>query len=453
MLMPGSDENDPLIIVSSYSKFDNLAHGPRGSEADHSLRVFRLDPSRGTLTLQTVLGKDLMNPAFSRKHPEKDVVYACTETVENNGEVVAYNVCRKTGRMGMVGYPVDAGGSSTCYLTIDPSQRWMLVCNYWNSLLTSLPINPKTGELGPPVHSYDPKEGRGMRVSASERANHSHNDATTAANRQADPHSHALVISPYISASEVEVGDPGYAKSMAYVPDLGMDIIRQFSFDSNTGVLTPAGQFPSGAKSSAPHGPRYIVFQLQRKFKPAAFVVNELSCTISVFSFDVDAANVVHRESGKSDPKSLPDTLQLVQSISTIPPAFSRQINTCGRVCLHPTGRFVLVSNRGHDSIAVFSVTSQGGSPRLSSVGIFHTLGRTPRHFQLDASGQWLIAANQDSDSLTVFRFNIATGALDAIPTSFVAVPSPNFVMFMDDQDVGSCTRWPLQPTGSVARL
>ena len=135
----------PLLVVSSYSRFDNLAHGPRGSEAEHSLRVFRLDASTGTLSLQTAVGRDVMNPAFSRKHPEKNIVYACTETVEDNGEVVAYNVCNETGRMSQLGGPVDAGGSSTCYLTIDPTQRWMLVCNYWNSLLCSLPIDPSTG--------------------------------------------------------------------------------------------------------------------------------------------------------------------------------------------------------------------------------------------------------------------------------------------------------------------
>jgi 6-phosphogluconolactonase (cycloisomerase 2 family) len=444
----------PLLVVSSYSRFDNLAHGPRGSEAEHSLRVFRLDASTGTLSLQTAVGRDVMNPAFSRKHPEKNIVYACTETVEDNGEVVAYNVCNETGRMSQLGGPVDAGGSSTCYLTIDPTQRWMLVCNYWNSLLCSLPIDPSTGLLGPPAHSYDPKEGRAMKVSAANRANHSHNDASTAANRQADPHSHALVVCPYVPA-KATLNEPTNSRYMAYVPDLGMDVIRQFSFDSVSGRLTPVGTFPSGAKGEAPHGPRYIAFQLRKKYAPAAFVVNELSCTIGVFAFDVDGAVAAHQYaergggSGSAGGRSHRPTLRLIQTISTLPPAFSREINTCGRICLHPSGEFVLVSNRGHDSIAVFRV--QKRDMRLLPLGIFHTLGRTPRHFQLDSSGQWLIAANQDSDSLTVFRFNMSTGHLDAIPTSFVAVPSPNFVMFMDDQDVGSGLCWEIDR--AAARL
>eukprot|EP00941_MAST-03F_sp_MAST-3F-sp1_P000749 g749.t1 len=423
----------PLVVVSSYSKFSNLAHGPNGTEASHSLRVYRLNPHAGTLSLQTVLGDKLENPAFSRFLPERSVVYTCTETVEENGKVFAFKLDHDTGAMTQIGAPVDAGGSSTCYLTIDPTQKWMLVCNYWNSLLCTMPMDPKTGSLLPPLHSYDPKKGNAMKVSAHERKNHSINDASVQANRQADPHSHALVIAPYTVESNKN-------RWMAYVPDLGMDIIRQFSFDANTGILTPAGEISSGPQGLGPHGPRYIAFQTNQSNQPAAFVVNELSSTVSIFGFSPIAASHLHSQASDSESEenlrlNSSPTLILLQTISTIPPAFSRSLNTCGRICMHPNGNYVLVSNRGHDSIAIFRVSGSADfGPKLIAVGVFHTLGRTPRHFQLDASGQWLIAANQDSDSLSVFRFNMSTGALDAIPTSHVAVPSPNFVMFADEQ-------------------
>merc|ERR1719253_198297 len=106
-------------------------------------------------------------------------------------------------------------------------------------------------------------------------------------------------------------------------------------------------------------------------------------------------------------------TLTYVQAISTVPPKWKRTQNTCGRICIHPSGRFVICSNRGHDSVAVFKVETEAEIPgMLSKVGIFHTTGMTPRHFKFDPSGQWMLAANQDSNTLATFSFNPASGDL-----------------------------------------
>jgi hypothetical protein len=121
-------------------------------------------------------------------------------------------------------------------------------------------------------------------------------------------------------------------------------------------------------------------------------------------------------------------TLRLVQSISTIPGAFPTTMNTCGRICVHKTGRFVVVSNRGHESITVYKVKNKGAKQgELQTVGHFHTRGETPRHFQFDHSGQYLLVANQDSDSIAVFNFNLSTGELKFSGNDY-RVPSPNFV-------------------------
>lgn len=121
-------------------------------------------------------------------------------------------------------------------------------------------------------------------------------------------------------------------------------------------------------------------------------------------------------------------TLKLVQTVRTIPTAFPGELNTCGRICVHSGGNFVLVSNRGHNSITVLRVHHEFPSPGLLSIaGIQHTRGATPRHFQFDGSGQWLITANQDSDNIAVFHFNLATGKLDWTGHKY-HVPSPNFV-------------------------
>jgi len=129
------------------------------------------------------------------------------------------------------------------------------------------------------------------------------------------------------------------------------------------------------------------------------------------------------------DPKS---TLRQVQSIDTLPStAYPRHLNTCGRIAVSPTGDFVLVSNRGHDSIVVYNVNKElarGGAPgRLTASGFFHTQGQTPRHFQFDQTGKWLLSANQDSDNVSIFRFN-PTGNGDLIFERSYEVPSPNFI-------------------------
>ena len=121
-------------------------------------------------------------------------------------------------------------------------------------------------------------------------------------------------------------------------------------------------------------------------------------------------------------------TLTFIQSISTIPSAFPKKMNTCGRLCLHKSGGFVLVSNRGHQSIAIMRVKECGPNQgQLSTVGYFHTRGETPRHFKFDYSGQYLIVANQDSDNLAIFNFNQCSGEIKFTGNEY-HIPSPNFV-------------------------
>jgi len=130
-------------------------------------------------------------------------------------------------------------------------------------------------------------------------------------------------------------------------------------------------------------------------------------------------------------------SLQLIQSISTVPNAFPRKMNTCGRVCVHRSGHYVIVSNRGHESIAIFRVYQHGPKRgHLKQVGFFHTRGETPRHFQFDSSGQYLIVANQDSNTIAVFSFNLSSGEIKYTGNEY-RIPSPNFVCCcsMNDSD------------------
>jgi len=288
----------------------------------------------------------------------------------------------------------------------------MLVVNYWNATIGVFGVDSAKGDVRGLRSVYDPNHGRKMKVRHDRHVNHSENDANAQKERQSDPHSHAVILDPFFGR-------------IAYVPDLGMDLIRQFRYDKEAGVLQAGGIMSSGPEGRAALGPRYIEFH---PTLPVAYVVNELSSEVSVFEFDRDAAEELMQ--GGSDEKvaKARPTLRLVQTVRTIPDAFPGDMNTCGRITVHKSGNFVLVSNRGHNSVAVFRVHHDLESAGLLSVaGIHHTRGATPRHFQFDGSGQWLITANQDSDSIGVFRFNVATGKLDWTGHEYT-VPSPNFV-------------------------
>jgi len=376
--------------------------------------------------------KDVVNPAFSRYHPRLDVVYTCTEDIEENGRIFCYQLGSQ-GELTQLGDAIDAGGTSTCYLTVDKEEKHLLAVNYWDSTLAVIPLDYETGALmGPVQHMYDPKGGKGMVAAGRCKGgvNHSNNDDSTIAMRQADPHSHALVLDPFFGC-------------MAYVPDLGKDLIREFFYDSREGsIVLELNVMPSGLCTGIPDGPRY--FQFHPKF-PIAYVVNELSSTVAVFAVDYKLLSemaTVSKENGDMEQFKGRSSLTLIQSIQTIPGAFPTQMNTCGRICVHKSGRFVVVSNRGHQSIAIFRVRSKGKHKgELCALGYFHTRGETPRHFQFDASGQYLLVANQDTDSLAVFHFNLSSGEIRYTGNEY-RVPSPNFVCCCpthdddEDQDV-----------------
>lgn len=403
-----------MAVVSSYTRFDNLAHGPRGMQSKNSMTVYRLNPSDGSLNALFAGEGSVTNPAFLRWHPTANILYGCTEDVKENGKIIAWRLDADSGALTQIGTAC-AQGTSTCFLTIDHSLRNMLVVNYWDATIGVLPLNPD-GTFGAAklTHIYDPKATKGiMEVSADKHCNHSVNDEAAQAERQKDPHSHAIVLDPYFGC-------------VAYVPDLGRDIIRELYYDGVKGEFSPLATIPSGLKMRGPEGPRYIEFHTDL---PVAYVVNELASEVAVFVVDRPLLKQISKDGpGAAEGKS---TLTYVQAVPTVPPQWKRTQNTCGRIAIHPSGRFVICSNRGHDSVAVFRVEAEAEIPgMLSEVGIYHTLGMTPRHFKFDPSGQWMLAANQDSNSVATFRFNPASGEIKYTGTQ-LQVCSPNFVACM----------------------
>mmetsp|Transcript_473 Transcript_473/g.1326 ORF Transcript_473/g.1326 Transcript_473/m.1326 type:complete len:453 (-) Transcript_473:279-1637(-) len=372
------------------------------------------------MLLLNIHGKaqDLENPAFSVYHPRLPVVYTCSENIYDNGRIFAFSV-GEDGSLTQLGEPIDAGGTSTCYLTIDHSQKHMLAVNYWDSTLVVIPLDYETGRITGPIQScYDPKGGDCVVAAGRSKGgvNHSDNDAKTIEVRQKDPHSHALELDPYVG-------------TLAYVPCLGKDVVREFFYNRKMGEIgMELNTLPSGLRQGMADGPRYFEFHPKL---PIAYCINEFSATVAVFEVNRDLLEEMAQASDDGQDMNQfkgRSTLRLIQSIKTIPSAFPTSMNTCGRICVHKSGRFVLVANRGHQSIAIFRVIQKGPKKgELKTIGYFHTRGETPRHFNFDASGQYLIVANQDTDTIAIFNFNLSSGEITFTGNEY-GVPSPNFV-------------------------
>jgi 6-phosphogluconolactonase len=218
-----------------------------------------------------------------------------------------------------------------------------------------------------------------------------HSGASVNPQRQEGPHAHSIYVSP----------DNRFAISA----DLGLDEVFVYRFDAGKGTLTP--NIPPFALVSSGAGPRHFAFHPSGKF---GYVIDEMQSTITVFSYDPASG-----------------ALDVLQTVSTLPQDFKGE-STTAEVEVHPSGKFLYGSNRGHDSIAVFEINTRKGT--LTPMGYVPTLGKTPRSFAIDPTGSYLFAANQDSDNVVQFRIDPNSGRLT--PTAQVLeVSSPVCVTFL----------------------
>jgi len=208
--------------------------------------------------------------------------------------------------------------------------------------------------------------------------------------RQEGPHAHSI----YVSANN----------HFVVSADLGTDKVYVYRFDANKGTLAPND--PPSAAVPAGTGPRHFAFHPNGKF---AYVIEEMGSSLTAFSYD--AAHGV---------------LAPLETISTVPKDY-KGYNDCAELYIHPSGRFLYGSNRGHDSITVFSIDPVKGTP--TPIQYVPTEGKTPRSFGIDPTGSYLIAANQDSNTLVVFRIDGKTARLTAAGQK-ADVQAPICVMF-----------------------
>jgi 6-phosphogluconolactonase len=329
--------------------------------------AYRFDPATGKLD-SLGLAAESASPSFLAIHPSRRYLYAVNEG--KPATVSSFALDPKSGKLTPLNSET-APGAGPCYISTDSKGRYALVANYGSGNLLVFPIGAD-GRLNPAS------------------ANVQHSGSGGDPKRQSGPHAHSIKLSPN--------------ERYAVAADLGIDQLLVYRFDPATGRLTP--NEPPSAKLKPGAGPRHFAFHPNRR---VVYAINELNSTVTAFNWDGSRG-----------------TLAEFQTISTLPSGFTGN-NSTAEIVVHPNGRFVYGSNRGHDSIAVFAADRRGN---LTPVEHAPTLGNVPRNFAIDPTGRYLFAANQRSDNLVVFRIDAGTGKL-APSGSPVEVGAPVCVRFV----------------------
>lgn len=339
--------------------------------------AFRFDPATGKATFLGLVA-ETANPSFLAIHPSQNLLYAVNEVSmyagQRTGSISAFSIDPEAGRLNLLN-TVASRGDSPCHLTLDQSGRFLYVANYGSGSVAVLPVN-QDGSLA---------EASGFVQ---------HMGGSIHPQRQQGPHAHEVVLSP--------------DNRFALVPDLGLDKILVYRTDATKGTLAP--NIPGSAMLQPGSGPRHLAFHPNGRF---AYVINELRSTVTVFAYD---------------PKK--GSLKELQTVSALPKDFTGN-STCAEIAVHPNGKSLYASNRGHDSIVVFAIDSRKGT--LSGVEHAPTRGKTPRHFAIDPTGAYLFAANQGTNNVVLFRIDQNNGRL--IPTGeTIEVVSPVCVTFLQSR-------------------
>jgi 6-phosphogluconolactonase len=332
------------------------------------------DPSTGDLSTPKAVG-EVSNPSFLAVHPSKKFLYSVNEDAstagKTGGAVSAFAVDPKTGALTLLNQE-STKGAGPCHLVVDRTGKAVISANYGGGSVCAMPIGAD-GKVGP-ASTFIQHKGE-----VADRA------------RQGGPHAHSANIDA--------------SNKYAFVADLGLDRIFVYKLDPETATLVPND--PPSAKLAPKSGPRHFAFHPGGEY---AYVINEIANTVTAFKYDAAKG-----------------TLQEIQTVTTLPADFKGTSNTA-EVQVHPSGKFVYGSNRGHDSIASFAVDQASG--KLTPTGYQAEGIKTPRNFGVDPTGAFVLVANQAGDSISVFAVDKGDGTLKPTGKS-VAVPKPVCIKFV----------------------
>jgi 6-phosphogluconolactonase len=371
-----------LVVAQSFLGSESAAWAAAkdlvyiGTYTDHGSKgiyVYRFDATTGQVTTLG-LAAESPQPSFLTVDPTEHFLYAVNELDtykgQHTGAVSAFAIDAATGKLSLLN-EVSSRDAGPAHITLDQTGKYALVSNYTLGSVAVFPVL-QDGRLGD-FTAFVRHKGSSVNVE-----------------RQEGPHAHAVALSP--------------DNRFALVADLGLDQILVYPFDPAAGTL---GNEPHITKTHPGAGPRHLVFDPSGKF---LYVINEMQSSVVSYSYDA-ARGELHE----------------LKTISTLPDKFAGN-SDAAEIAVHPSGKFLYASNRGHDSIAVFSIDPVKGA--LTRVEFVPTKGKTPRNFAIDPTGSWLFVANQASDDVVVFRIDGKTGHLT--PTGQVlSVASPACVKFV----------------------
>ncbi len=362
-----NSESAPVTPVTDWITYFGTFTQDSSDAGSVGIYVTRLNGATGRIErIGEVEG--LLNPSFLAIHPNERFMYVVSEH-DASAEVLAMAIDRVTGMLTPLneqGVP----GRGACHVSVDPQGHAAYVANYGSGNAARLPILDD-GTLGP-AHATPPHVGSGP-------------DAI----RQETAHAHSITPCP--------------KGEHFYVADLGIDGLMAYELDLTSGRLVAVDELHLPTEPGA--GPRHFTFHPHR---PYAYLLNELNSTIDVMRFD--------GASGR---------LTRLQTVSTLPSGFTGT-NLTAEVVLHPGGRWLYASNRGHNSLALFEVSVDG---LLTPRDWASTRGDHPRNFNITPDGRWLVVANMFDSLAVVFAVDAPTGAL-AFTTDY-RVPRPSRVEFL----------------------
>jgi 6-phosphogluconolactonase len=346
----------------------------------------RFDPVKGMLT-PPVLAAATLRPSFLALSPARSgsprFLYAVNAVNDPNAQVTSFAIDPKTGALHQIGQ-ASSGGAGPAYISVDASGHSAFVANYFGSSIASYRIEPN-GALTQPVDRIDFKDHEKFGALG---PNSTHQDA---------PHPHCATLSP--------------DNRFLLVCDLGTDQISVFLVDPETGQLANHKLFTNNHPGS---GPRHIAFHPNARW---AYSINELDSTLDHYLWS--ATRFTDTPQGMLINTNTP--------IKTTAPDFPAAKNAAAELAISPDGAFLYASNRGEDSLVVFTISPKDG--HLTLLQRISCGGKEPRHFTLGPTDRWLLCGNQDSATITVFRRDPATGKLSG-PTQTVPLDSPLFTLF-----------------------
>jgi 6-phosphogluconolactonase len=328
------------------------------------------DTSGPSMKEATLLVK-IPDASFFCKHPAMPVWYCVSETSSGTGPaLIALRASQPLTKLEEINRQ-DSKGQGPCYVSTDAKGQFAFVANYGSGSVSMFPIN-YDGSLAPASDAIQ------------------HDGGSVDSSRQKGPHAHCAVVDP--SDRFVLFNDLGLDKVMVYEIDR---VNKKLGTDPNRNVSLPAGS-----------GPRHLAFHPTQN---VYYVINELLSTVTVLRWD--------EKNGTS---------KIEQTISNLPAGYSGN-NSTAEILVHPSGKFVFGSNRGHNSIASYAVNPEDG--HLQLVGHYLTGGKTPRNFRIDPTGKYVLAENQQSDSIYILELDETSGELKNTG-KHISVPAPACIKF-----------------------